>query len=673
MAWWRRKKEPLQKQTAQDKVSVPKGLWSKCESCGEITYTDELIQNLRVCPVCGHHAPMPTHERIASMIDGDTWEEHDQELRSGDPLEFVDSKPYAQRVDKAVSQSGLGDAFIAGLGDVDGVPVSAGFFAFEFMGGSMGSVVGEKVTRVFERALTNKRPAIVFSASGGARMQEGVLSLMQMAKTSAARARLRDEKLPYVSVVLHPTTGGVAASFAMLGDIIIAEPRALVGFAGPRVIQQTIGQELPKGFQRAEFPAGARDGRSHREPPRAARTDRIDAASAAGQAGPSPARMKLESLFERRALGIKLGLQALREPYARLQRPGAGLPAVHIVGTNGKGTTAHLCAHALGRRGHRIGLYTSPHLHRVVERVRVDGVPIAEPALVAAVERVLAVEPREGPRPLSFFEVLTLAGLVAFADAGVDALVVEAGLGGRLDATRLVDASVHVITSIALDHTAVLGSTLAAIAGEKVAVVAPNVPCLSGPLPPEAMAVVRRVTAEVGAPLRVLPAADNPREQNAALALAAAQIVDGRVDRSDLDGARVPGRLERIDGFILDIAHNPAAIEALVATVAALKAPKLVVAFGCLRDKDGAAMNDALMQLGCPRWWVPPEPGLAAPAAFDRSFAGPRDETFWELALTHVQGGGGSVLVCGSARLVGEIRARLLNEDAVLDPSDPRV
>ncbi len=253
MAWWRRKKEPIQDDAATSKVSVPKGLWSKCEGCGEITYTDELVENLRVCPVCGHHMPMPTNERIVAMLDEGTWEELDTTLRSGDPLGFEDSKPYRERIQKALETSGADEAFRSGLGSLGGVPVSVGFFVFEFMGGSMGSVVGEKVTRVLERALELKRPAVVFSASGGARMQEGVLSLMQMAKTSAARGRLRDAGLPYISVVLHPTTGGVAASFSMLGDLILAEPRALVGFAGPRVIQQTIGQELPGGFQRSEF------------------------------------------------------------------------------------------------------------------------------------------------------------------------------------------------------------------------------------------------------------------------------------------------------------------------------------------------------------------------------------------------------------------------------------
>ena len=253
MAWWRRKKEPIERTSVEQKQSPKVGLWSKCDACGEITFTDELIANLRVCPVCGHHHAMPTKERIAAMLDPGSWQELDTELRSGDPLGFRDSVPYRERVQKAVKGAGPGDAFASGLGAIDGVAASVGFFVFEFMGGSMGSVVGEKVTRVFERAVERRLPAVIFSASGGARMQEGILSLMQLAKTVAARGRLRDAGLPFISVCLHPTTGGVAASFAMLGDVILAEPKALVGFAGPRVIQQTIGQELPQGFQRAEF------------------------------------------------------------------------------------------------------------------------------------------------------------------------------------------------------------------------------------------------------------------------------------------------------------------------------------------------------------------------------------------------------------------------------------
>jgi acetyl-CoA carboxylase carboxyl transferase subunit beta len=219
MAWWRRKKQAVVG-PSDGKVSVPRGLWTKCDGCGEITFTAELVQNLRVCPVCGQHHVLPTRERIAAMLDPDTWEPMDHELRSGDPLRFHDQAPYKDRIAKAEHTVGPGDAFTAGLGSIAGVPVSVGFFVFEFMGGSMGSVVGEKVTRVFERARERKIPAVVFSASGGARMQEGILSLMQMAKTSAARGRLREAGVPYISVCLHPTTGGVAASFAMLGDII---------------------------------------------------------------------------------------------------------------------------------------------------------------------------------------------------------------------------------------------------------------------------------------------------------------------------------------------------------------------------------------------------------------------------------------------------------------------
>jgi len=197
---------------------------------------------------------MSTEARIAHSIDPGTWQEHDRELESTDPLGFrVDSKKYVDQVKSALKKVGAGDAYRAGTAAIGGIGVEVGFFVFEFMGGSMGSVVGEKITRQFERAVLSRRPAIMFCASGGARMQEGVLSLMQMAKTSAARSRMREAKVPYISVLLHPTTGGVAASVAMLGDIIIAEPDALIGFAGPRVIEQTIRQQLPPGFQRSEF------------------------------------------------------------------------------------------------------------------------------------------------------------------------------------------------------------------------------------------------------------------------------------------------------------------------------------------------------------------------------------------------------------------------------------
>ena len=235
-------------------VAKVKALWNQCPSCKEVLQKDDLDNAMQCCPHCGHHLKMGGLERLMTLIDEGTFVRHDQDLGPTDPLSFFDSKSYGDRIATTQAKTGENDAYIAGSGAIDGVSVQIGTFNFGFMGGSMGSVVGELITRQFERAIELKQPAIVISASGGARMQEGLLSLMQMAKTCAALARLRDEaKMPYISVLTHPTTGGVAASFAMLGDLILAEPNALIGFAGPRVIEQTIGQALPEGFQTSEY------------------------------------------------------------------------------------------------------------------------------------------------------------------------------------------------------------------------------------------------------------------------------------------------------------------------------------------------------------------------------------------------------------------------------------
>ncbi len=235
------------------KRSVPAGVFNMCPECRETLLADDLKRSEYVCPMCQHHMAMPTADRVNLIFDAGSWEEYDAGIESMDPLGFKDSKRYPDRVRAAKRKSGVSDALVAGAGLIDGLPAEAGFFVFEFMGGSMGSVVGEKIARVYERALERRVPALIFSASGGARMQEGVLSLMQMAKTSAAISRLREASVPVFSVLLNPTTGGVAASFAMLGDFIVAEPKALIGFAGARVIQNTIRQTLPPGFQRSEF------------------------------------------------------------------------------------------------------------------------------------------------------------------------------------------------------------------------------------------------------------------------------------------------------------------------------------------------------------------------------------------------------------------------------------
>ncbi len=251
MIWF--KKGLLSSSRGEKSVKVPHGLWVKCEHCGEIIYKKEVERNLEVCPKCNYHFRISARTRIDIILDKDTFIEHDGDLKPVDALEFKDLKRYRDRLKETQAKTGLNDAIISGEGLIDGRRVMVGVFDFSFMGGSMGSVVGEKITRTVERALEGNCGVIIFSSSGGARMQEGILSLMQMAKTSASIARLKERGLPYISVLTDPTTGGVTASFAMLGDVIIAEPRALIGFAGPRVIEQTIRQKLPEGFQRAEY------------------------------------------------------------------------------------------------------------------------------------------------------------------------------------------------------------------------------------------------------------------------------------------------------------------------------------------------------------------------------------------------------------------------------------
>jgi acetyl-CoA carboxylase carboxyl transferase subunit beta len=250
MAWFRKPKTRLQ---AGDRRDLPGELWQKCPECGEIVYREKLRENWNVCPNCGHHLRLSADGYVQLLIDEGTWREHDRELRSGDPLGFVDLKPYRDRLAAAERKSAHGDAALTGDGDLDGIPVALGVMDFSFIGGSMGSVVGEKLARAGLRALEGKKPLIIVSQSGGARMMEGIFSLMQMAKTSAVLAQLDEAGLPYFSILTDPTTGGVTASYAMLGDVNLAEPNALIGFAGPRVIEQTIKQELPDGFQRAEF------------------------------------------------------------------------------------------------------------------------------------------------------------------------------------------------------------------------------------------------------------------------------------------------------------------------------------------------------------------------------------------------------------------------------------
>jgi acetyl-CoA carboxylase carboxyl transferase subunit beta len=247
MAWFKKKETPPEEEKKID------ALWSKCNACQEIIYKKELERNLNVCPKCNYHFPIQAHQRIAIVADEGSYRELDRALAPVDFLSFRDLKRYVERLQAAQHKTGLKDAFITGRCDIHGSPAMIGVFDFGFLGGSLGSVVGEKIARMVEQAMDEKMGVIIFTSSGGARMQEGIFSLMQMAKTSAALSLLRKERLPYISVLTDPTLGGVTASFGMLGDVIMAEPRAMIGFAGPRVIKETINADLPPGFQRAEY------------------------------------------------------------------------------------------------------------------------------------------------------------------------------------------------------------------------------------------------------------------------------------------------------------------------------------------------------------------------------------------------------------------------------------
>jgi acetyl-CoA carboxylase carboxyl transferase subunit beta len=251
LTWFKRQSEKIQ--ASDEKRVRTEGLWVKCEGCRQIIWKKELEENLNVCPKCEYHFRIDSGERLLLLLDEGTIETADENLASTDPLNFTDTRPYKERLEKSEATTGLKDAIINASGTLNGRPVIVSSMEYSFIGGSMGAVVGEAITRAIERACEQKKPIIVVSASGGARMMEGVVSLMQMAKISAALARLDAAKVPYVSVLTDPTTGGVTASYAMLGDLNIAEPGALIGFAGPRVIEQTIRQKLPEGFQRSEF------------------------------------------------------------------------------------------------------------------------------------------------------------------------------------------------------------------------------------------------------------------------------------------------------------------------------------------------------------------------------------------------------------------------------------
>ncbi len=388
--------------------------------------------------------------------------------------------------------------------------------------------------------------------------------------------------------------------------------------------------------------------------------------------------MSLDALFARRTLGIRPGLDVVRHAYEALGRPGSA-PAIHIVGTNGKGSIASMAEHALRARGHRTGLFTSPHLQRVTERVRVDGREVDDEILEAAIAWVLQMETDDQPRPLSFFEVLTLAALVVFDQSGVEVVVAEAGLGGRLDTTRLVDARAIGVAAIDLDHQEYLGDTLTMIAAEKAAVFRSRVPVYSVPQHPEVEVVLQQMAREVHCPVRRCDPIEAPlrgahQGVNAAVALALAQTLDPSVTEADLQGTRWPGRLEiRAAGagqWVLDVAHNPAAMRGLAAELARLPSRDTTVLVARAADKDGPQLAKALQSVG--RCWSVRDEALGLhPLPGARVFEGVADPDL-DRGLAAQLARGGRIVVCGSHRLVGAALTRWLDEPSRIDPSDPR-
>ena len=402
----------------------------------------------------------------------------DARLRSSDPLGFVDSKPYSQRLEARRQATNLSDALISASGTLDGRPVEICAMEPRFIGGSMGAVVGEKIARAIERAIDRRQPLVIVSASGGARMQEGAISLMQMAKISAALMRLDEARLPYISVLTDPTTGGVTASYAMLGDLNIAEPGALSALPARASSSRPSARSCPKVFSAAEFLL--KHGMLDAVVPRLEMKAYISRALKFFWLRVNyPDSVQFLYALGNEIKTAKLGLDRIRAVLDALGRPQDRLRFVHVAGTNGKGSTCAMIESALRAAGRRTGLFTSPHLAEPTERIRIDGLPVSAERFAEAFDRVHAAVERLSAGPsthTTYFETVTAMALLVFAEERVDRVVLEVGLGGRLDATNVVSPELCVITPVDFDHEAFLGKSLESIAGEKAGILKPGVP-----------------------------------------------------------------------------------------------------------------------------------------------------------------------------------------------------
>ncbi len=447
MAWFKKERKP--RTSERVKLEIPADAWEKCDECGHIDIKDRFVRALNVCPNCGHHRRISAQEYIDLLLDEGSWHELDARLHSTDPLHFEN---YPQRLETAMQKAGPLEAVRTGYGRLDGMPLDVAVMDFNFMGGSMGSVVGEKIARLTRRSVERHVPLVIVSASGGARMQEGVLSLMQMAKSSVEIARLRSARVPFISILTNPTTGGVSASYAQADD----RPGPAARFPDGRVPVRAWDDRRSGAAQRAaghHRPAAPSHGRP------------------ATGGGCRLTRLSFEDacrfLFARQGSRIKWSLGPTEGLLDVLGHPERHFPAIHVAGTNGKGSTCAFVAIELRARGLRVGVYTSPHLVSVRERVEVDGVPIGEEAFA---EWTSFLRPHIERLDASFFEATTAIAFADLAARGVDVAVIEVGLGGRLDSTNVITPLVSVVTKIAREHTDYLGTDLASIAREKAGI-----------------------------------------------------------------------------------------------------------------------------------------------------------------------------------------------------------
>ena len=721
-------------QALVQKREVPDDLWDKCSACGQMIFQRELEKNVNVCPHCGHHMRLNVRKRLELLFDDGKYHLIELPKTTHDPLRFRDRKRYGERLKEAQGKSKESEAVLVAHGTIGGFPVVTVAFNFEFMGGSMGVAVGEGLVAAAKLAVLQEAALLAVPASGGARMQEGVLSLMQMPRSVVAVELVKEARLPYIVLLTDPTTGGVSASFAMLGDIAIAEPGAIIGFTGRRVIQETIRETLPPGFQRAARPFAAFWGfccfpKNRRRPApgkkkcrpipppisrmgrRVPRKGPVQAAIDAIPASSKSDRV-LDRLNRLHPKIIDLGLDRVVDLLRRLGDPQERVaPTVHVAGTNGKGSTIAFLRAMLDAGGQRVQCYTSPHLVRFHERIRLTSGLIDEETLVALLEYCENVS--EG-RPITYFEITTVAAFCAFAAENADLLLLETGLGGRLDATNVLTRPLaSVITPISLDHTQFLGESLGEIAFEKAGILKSGVPAIVGPQPPEALVVIERRAGQLGAPLlrygrewRCEETGDElvyedatgclrlPRPaligahqaENAALAVAVARHAPSLCLSRDamargLAEAQWPARLQRLRRgplvtcleatgeenwqLWLDGGHNPAAGERLADVLVAWHDRPVHLIYGMMNSKLArdylrplAGRVSSLHAVTIPGEANALSADAAAAAAADAGMqAVPADSVASALARILAEEAPGRILICGSLYLAGRVLA----------------